>query len=129
MLALTLVCQIKPEALILPFTREPDVVAVAAEYLSISSLNFIAIGLVFACSGMFQAFGDTRPALLSSSARMLTFVLPALWLARQPGVELRYFWYLSVVSVTIQAATSLFLLRGQMRSKLRLDPPPLPMMV
>jgi putative MATE family efflux protein len=119
MLALTLLCQIRPEALIYPFTHEPDVVAVAAEYLRISSWNFVAIGLVFACSGMFQAFGDTRPALLSSSARMLTFVLPAIWLSRQSGVELRHFWYLSVASVTVQALTSLILLRGQMRTRLQ----------
>ena len=121
MLALTLLCQIRPEALIFPFTREAEVVAVAAEYLRISSLNFVAIGLVFACSGMFQAMGDTRPALVSSAARMITFVLPALWLSHQPGVELRHFWYLSVASVTIQALTSLALLRGQMRTKLQFD--------
>jgi Na+-driven multidrug efflux pump len=105
------------------------VIAVGAQYLRITSWNFVAIGLVFACSGMFQAFGDTRPSLFSSSARMLTFVLPALWLARQPGVELRHLWYLSVASVSVQALTSLMLLRRQMRMKLQPATPPVSLAV
>jgi Na+-driven multidrug efflux pump len=125
MLFLTLLCQIKPEALIYPFTQEPAVVAVAVGYLRISSWNFAPVGLVFACSGMFQAFGDTRPALLSSAGRMLTFVLPALWLSGQPNIELHDFWYLSVGSVTTQAIISLSLLRVQMRRKLDFSMPPL----
>lgn len=123
MLFLTLLCQIKPQALIYPFSREPAVVAVAVEYLQISSWNFVAIGLVFACSGMFQALGDTRPALLSSTGRMLTFVFPALWLSRQSNIRLHDFWYLSVASVTIQAVISLSLLRLQMRKKLTFSMP------
>lgn len=128
MMLLTLLCQLDPEALLAPFSKQGDVVGVAAEYLRITSWNFVAIGLVFACSGMFQGLGDTRPALFSSSARMLTFVLPALWLAHRPGVELRHFWYLSVGSVTLQAVTSLALLRRQMRAKLDTvrSPAPLP---
>ncbi|HEX8584063.1 MAG TPA: MATE family efflux transporter [Allosphingosinicella sp.] len=129
MLALTLLCQIKPEALLQPFSTDADVIAVGAQYLRITSWNFVAIGLVFACSGMFQAFGDTRPSLFSSSARMLTFVLPALWLARQPGVELRHLWYLSVASVSIQALTSLALLHRQMRMKLQPATPPVSLAV
>lgn len=118
MLSLTLLCQSSPQALILPFTRDPAVVAVAVDYLRISSWNFVAIGLVFACSGMFQAFGDTRPALISSAGRLLTFVLPALYLSTRPDVVLHDFWYLSVASVTVQAIVSLSLLRFHMRRKL-----------
>jgi hypothetical protein len=46
-------------------------------------------------------------------------VLPALWLAQRPGVELRHFWYLSVASVALQALTSLLLLRMVMRQRLK----------
>ena len=60
---------------------------------------------------MFQALGNTVPSLVSSGSRLVTFVLPALWLARRPGVELHDFWYLSVASVALQALTSLLLLR------------------
>ncbi len=118
MLVLTLLCHISPALLVAPFTADPAVIAVAVGYLKISSWNFVAIGLVFAASGMFQAFGDTRPALISSAGRALTFVIPALLLARMPGVAIEDFWYLSVASIAIQAGTSLWLLRGAFRSKL-----------
>jgi putative MATE family efflux protein len=130
MLALTLLCQTSPQALVLPFTHDPSVVAVAADYLRISSLNFVAIGLVFACSGMFQAFGDTRPALISSAGRLLTFVLPALYLSTRGDVPVETYWYLSAASVTGQAIVSLWLLRGHMRRKLGIRAiSPLPMTV
>ena len=119
MLALTLLCQIRPQVLVSPFTTDPAVVAVATEYLRVSSWNFVAVGLVFACSGMFQALGDTRPSLLSSGSRFLTFVGPAIWLSTRPGVQLHDFWRLSVVSVTLQAVVALTLLRGQLSRKLR----------
>ncbi|MEN2785009.1 MATE family efflux transporter [Sphingomonas qilianensis] len=125
MLVLTLLCQTNPQALILPFTHDPSVVAVAADYLRISSLNFVAIGLVFACSGMFQAFGDTRPALISSAGRLLTFVLPALYMSTRGDVALEAYWYLSAVAVTGQAIVSIWLLRGHMRDKLGNGPVPL----
>lgn len=118
MLVLTLLCQVRPQVLVAPFTADPAVVSVAVEYLRISSWNFVAVGLVFACSGMFQALGDTRPSLLSSGSRLLTFVAPALWLSTQPWVQLHDFWRLSVASVTLQAVASLLLLRRQMGRKL-----------
>jgi putative MATE family efflux protein len=118
MFALTLLCHLKPELLAYPFTRDPAVIAVAATYLKYASWNFVAIGLVFCCSGMFQALGDTRPALLSSASRLATFVVPALWLAGRPGVRLEHFWTLSVISITIQAVVSLVLLRIELRRKL-----------
>jgi putative MATE family efflux protein len=124
MLALTLLCQLSPQTLILPFTKDPAVIAIGVDYLRISSWNFVAIGLVFACSGMFQAFGDTRPALLSSAGRMVTFVVPALYLSTRHDVVLHDFWYLSVASVTVQAVVSLSLLRFHMKRKLAFVPEP-----
>ena len=118
MLGLTLLCQIRPEVLVWPFTRDPAVIAVAVGYLRIISVNFVAVGLVFACSGMFQALGDTRPALISSASRIVTFVLPVIWLSQQPWMRIEHVWMLSVASVTVQAVFSLWLLRGQLRSKL-----------
>jgi putative MATE family efflux protein len=114
MLALTLLCQLGPQVLVAPFTRDPAVISVAVGYLRVSSFNFVAVGLVFACSGMFQAFGDTRPSLISSASRLLTFVVPAIWLSVQPRAQLHDFWRLSVASVTLQAVASLLLLRRQM---------------
>lgn len=118
MLVLTVACQWQPAWLVAGFAADPGVVAVGAVYLGTVSWNFVASGIVFCCSGMFQALGNTIPSLVSSASRLVTFVLPALWMAHRPGVELRHFWYLSVASVTLQAVTSLLLLRMVMRQRL-----------
>jgi putative MATE family efflux protein len=119
MLALTFACQWRPEWMVAAFADDPGVIAVGALYLSTVSWNFVASGINFCCSGMFQALGNTVPSLASSASRLVTFVLPALWLAQRPGVELRHFWYLSVASVALQAITSLLLLRVVMRQRLK----------
>ncbi len=100
------------------FTRDPQALADGATILRILSWNFFGMGIVFASSGMFQAMGNTLPALASSITRLLTFVLPALWLHGQPGFELVDVWHLSVASVFMQAAVSLMLARWQMGSRL-----------
>jgi putative MATE family efflux protein len=119
MLALTIACQWRPAWMVAGFAADPGVIEVGALYLSTISWNFVASGVNFCCSGMFQALGNTLPSLASSASRLVTFVLPALWLAHRPGVELRHFWYLSVASVALQALTSLLLLRMVMRQRLR----------
>ncbi len=122
MLLITLVCQWHPEWFIQVFTRAPEVVAVGAPYLRIISWNFIATGLIFTCSGMFQALGNTWPSLLSSGSRLLTFVLPAVLLSQQSHFSLTQVWYLSVATVTLQAMTSLTLLVREFRRRLGAAP-------
>jgi putative MATE family efflux protein len=122
MVVLTILCQWRPEWFIHGFTRQPDVVAVGASYLRIISWNFVATGLIFTCSGMFQALGNTWPSLLSSGSRLLTFVLPVLLLSRQPHFTLTQVWYLSVATVSLQAVTSLVLLAREFRRKLATPP-------
>jgi putative MATE family efflux protein len=118
MLTLTLICQWHPEWFIGFFTSDPAVVAVGAQFLQIISWNFVASGIIFTCSGIFQALGNTVPSLLSSASRLITFVLTGLWLSSRPGFELRQLWFLSVATVTLQALTSLWLLRGQFQRRL-----------
>lgn len=124
MLLLTLFAQWRPAWLIGAFTNEPAVVAVGAQFLQIISWNFVATGLNFTCSGMFQALGNTVPPLVGSATRLVTFALPALWLAHQPGFELRHLWLLSVATVLLQAAFNLWMLRREFGR--RLVPAPLP---
>lgn len=121
MFALTLVCQWRAEWFIELFSRQPEVLSVGALYLRIISWNFVATGLIFTCSGMFQALGNTWPSLLSSASRLITFVLPAVLLSQLPHFSLRQVWYLSVATVTLQALTSLVLLMREFRR--RLDAP------
>jgi Na+-driven multidrug efflux pump len=53
--------------------------------------------------------------VISAASRLVTFVLPALWLAAQPQFQIVQLWYVSVISVTLQAALSLWLARGELR--------------
>src|SRR5215472_471386 len=100
MLLMTLLCQWRAEVFIQFFSRQPEVVAVGASYLRVISWNFLATGLIFTCSGVFQSLGNTWPSLASSASRLLTFVLPAVILSILPDFSLLKVWYLSVASVT-----------------------------
>jgi Na+-driven multidrug efflux pump len=118
MLALTLLCQWRPEALIRIFSQEPEVVRVGALFLSIISWNFVAQGIIFSCSSMFQALGNTVPSLISSATRLATYAIPAIWLAAQPGFRIEQVWHLSVATVALQTLVSVLLLRAQLRTQL-----------
>lgn len=122
MFVLTLLCQWRPDLLVAPFTHDPQVLTVAAHYLRIVSWNFVAMGIIFTCSGLFQAIGNTWPALLSSAGRILTFVLPAIWISTLSGTQLDHFWYLSVASVALQACISGWLLHREFRRRLVFAP-------
>ena len=118
MATLTLLIQWNPELLVAGFTDDPAVRAVAATFLAISSWNFVAQGIIFTCSSVFQGLGDTRPALLSSGSRLLSFAIPAVWMSGQPWFRLEYLWYVSVATVTMQAGLSWMLMRAQFRRRL-----------
>ncbi len=118
MLVLTLLCQLRPEVLIRGFTDDTQVIALGGEFLRIISWNFVAVGIVFTCSGMFQALGNTLPGLGAASSRLITFAVPAVWLSSQPWFELPHLWYLSVASVTLQAVLAWLLVRLQLRARL-----------
>lgn len=118
MLVVTLLCQWRPEWLVRGFTSEPEVIEVATQFLRLISWNFAASGLIFTCSGIFQGLGHTWPALGSSASRLLTFMLPAIWLSTQPWLEIDHVWYLSVTSVWLQAGLSIVLLRRVMQDRL-----------
>ena len=118
MLMLTLLCQWRPDVLIRVFTHDTAVIAVGAQFLHIVSWNFAASGVIFTCSGMFQALGNTLPGLLSSATRLLTFAVPAVWLSRSPGFTLRDLWLLSFSTVVLQALVSLLFMKVEFRERL-----------
>ena len=55
------------------FTTEEAVVAVGVQMLVITSWNFAANGIIFSCSSMFQALGNTWPTISSSAVRLVDF--------------------------------------------------------
>ena len=119
-----MLCQLVPEALIGVFSDDPQVRAVGGEYLRITSLNFVASGIIFVSSSMFQALGNTLPPLGSSFAahRCWWPSRPTL-LARVPGFQLRWIWYLTVASSTRADDRNLLLLRREYRRKLTASGP------
>ena len=118
MFLLTILCQFESDTFIRIFTSEPAVVAVGANMLMIISWNFAANGIIFSCSSMFQALGNTWPTIGSSAVRLVIFIVPALWLSTRPGFELVHVWYVSLASMFIQAVVSFVLLRREFARKL-----------
>jgi putative MATE family efflux protein len=114
MMALTLVCQWKPEWLMHAFTSDPAVIAIGSGYLLITSWNFVAQCIIFSCSGMFQAFGRTLPSLYASAARLITFAVPVLWLSTRAHFELDDVWLLVLTTVTAQMCFSVLLLKREL---------------
>jgi putative MATE family efflux protein len=118
MVVLTIACRIAPATMVRFFNADPAVVEYGAEYLRIISLNFLASGVVFVSSSVFQGMGNTLPPLASSSLRLLLFALPAYVVSRRPGFQLWEIWYLSVASVTVQLCVNLWLLRREFSLRL-----------
>ena len=125
MVVLTLFCQWGSPLVIGAFTKNPTAIGVGSQYLQVISWNFLASGFVFTCSAVFQGLGNTVPALISSASRLLSFVLPVLWLSAQPNFAMIQVWYLSVASVALQAVLSLWLVRREFRVRLASAPQPL----
>ena len=72
---------------------------------------------------MFQALGNTLPGLLPAARRGSSHSrFPRSGFRRGPGFELKQLWFLSVATVSLQALTSLFLLRGQFQRRLVAKP-------
>ena len=118
MLVVTILMQWKSDLLIAFFTEDAEVILVGSVFLQLISLNFIAQGIVFSCSGMFQGLGNTRPALLSSCIRMATFLPLAVYLKYQDGFTINQVWWVSILSVTIQAIASYVLVQREFKRKL-----------
>jgi putative MATE family efflux protein len=116
--ALVLVCQLWATIPVRWFTTDPEAVTVAADYLRVISWNLLAAGVVFGCSGIFQALGNTWPSLASSASRLVTFVLPALALSHRPGFAILDVWHLSLATTIVQAVISVLLVRWQMNRRL-----------
>ena len=119
MVVLALLAHFAPTPLIRVFSNDQHVIDFGGDYLRIVSLNFVAAGIVFTSSSVFQGIGNTWPPLFSSLTRLLLFVLPALIVARKPGFNIKHVWYLSVASQCLQAVINLLLLRLELRKKLR----------
>ncbi|MPZ20220.1 MAG: MATE family efflux transporter [Luteitalea sp.] len=118
MVLLTVVSQVASSTMIQVFSSDARAVDVGTEYLRILSWTFVASGMAFVSSSMFQAMGNTLPALMTSGLRVVSVAIPVFYVSRLPGFELRWVWYLSAVSIVLQMAMSLWLLRREFRTRL-----------
>jgi len=100
------------------FSKDPAVVAVGDEYLRVISWSFIASGLIFVSSSMFQAMGNTLPSLIASGARMVLLTIPVFLLARLSTFQLHWVWYLSLATAYFQLGLVLLLLRREFARRL-----------
>ena len=123
MVLFALASHVAPAALVGIFTNDPAVVAVGEEYLRIVSWSYVASGLVFVASSMFQAMGNTMPSLVASAVRILLIIVPAIALSRAPGFQLRTIWYLSVGAVFVQLAIAMYLLSREFGRRLAFEVP------
>ena len=82
------------------------------------SVTFLATGLIFAASSVFQGLGNTKPPFVSSVVRLFIFAIPVLLLFHVPGLRLRHVWLLSAGSIWVQALMNLWFLRREFRNKL-----------
>src|SRR5438477_7153849 len=121
MLVLAVITETIPGTMIGFFSKDAAVILFGSDYLRIVAFNFIAAGIVFTSSSMFQGLGNTMPPLLSSASRLILFALPALLLSRTPGFNIKLVWYLSVGSQLLQACINLLLLRRELNRKLKFE--------
>jgi putative MATE family efflux protein len=119
MLLGTALCQIAPEALVAFFNPDPAVVAIGSDYLRIVSWTFVASGVIFVASSVFQGMGHTLPALASSVLRFVLFAPAVMWWSGQPGFEIRHIWYLSVATIVVHVSVSVSLLYREFGRRLR----------
>ncbi|MFC0118610.1 MATE family efflux transporter [Pseudoalteromonas xiamenensis] len=111
-------CIFVPEWFLGPFSNDPEVILVAATFLSFVGFNFVPAGMVFAASGMFQAFGNTLPSLASTFVRVSTFSCLLVYFVSQDDLAVTTIWTLSVATVFLQATLSFFLLQRALRKKI-----------
>ena len=118
MVLMTVLAQWKPELSLGVFTPDPETIGVGALFLRLVSLNLVAQGFIFICSSMFQGMGDTRPVVVSSGVRLVTYTVPIVWLTGHPDFRIDHVWYLSIATTTLQAVLCVWLLRREFRKRL-----------
>jgi Na+-driven multidrug efflux pump len=118
MLLLAIVVWLAGDRMVEIFSADPAVVAVGDEYLHLVAWSFVASGVTFVTSSMFQAMGNTIPSLVTSASRIVIVAIPVLLLANTSGFTLLWVWYISVGAVYVQLAMNLLLLRREFRLRL-----------
>lgn len=118
MFALMLLVQWRPHTFVSMFDADPGTTTIAVLFLQWMSWSFVAQGLVYVCSSMFQGLGNTLPSLISSSARFVVLCICAIWLSLQPTFSIEQVWYVLIATAVVQAMLSLLLLKLELDRRL-----------
>jgi Na+-driven multidrug efflux pump len=121
MLALATAVWLAAAPMVAIFTADPAVIGVGEEYLHVVVWNFVASGIIFVTSSMFQAMGNTVPSLITSAFRIVLIAVPIMLLADTKGFTLLWVWYVSVAGIFVQLALNLLLLRREFRLRLAFE--------
>jgi putative MATE family efflux protein len=119
-----LACVLNSARLIGIFSDDSGVIAVGDEYLRIVAWSFVASGVIFVASSMFQALGNTVPPLATSFGRLIATAIPVLLLSRLAGFQLWWIWYIAFVSLWVHMGANLMLLQREFRRRLAFEPTP-----
>jgi Na+-driven multidrug efflux pump len=123
MLVLAIAVWLAAARMVQVFSQDPAVIGVGEEYLHVIAWNFVASGIIFVSSSMFQAMGNTLPSLFTSAFRMVLIAVPVMLLANARGFTLLWVWYISVAGTFIQLGLNFLLLRREFRLRLAFEPP------
>jgi putative MATE family efflux protein len=118
-LVFVLLFHLVPQALLMPFTGDPAVLAAGEDFLRIISWNLLAMSVIFACFGVFTGLGNTIPSLIGSATRIGLIVGPAWWLSSfNPHFQPYWIWILSAGASLVQLGVNLFFVRREFRRRL-----------
>ncbi|HEU4558653.1 MAG TPA: MATE family efflux transporter [Longimicrobium sp.] len=127
MLVLTAAVHLWSRGMVSFFSTDLAVVQAGTVYLEIISWNFVASGVIFVASSLFQALGNTLPSLAASALRMAILIVPAVILSRFPGFQMTWIWILSATTVWLQLGLSLALLRREFARRFGAGEVPVPL--
>lgn len=77
---LTLILAASSEQIATAFDQNPNVVAIAASYLTLVPVSYGTMGLMFIASSTFNALGKPLPSLMMTITRMLLLYVPLAYL-------------------------------------------------
>lgn len=120
MLVFAMVSHFWPMALLRPFSSDPLVLASGADYLRTTSWSFVASGIIFVVSSLFQALGNSVPPLIAAATRTTVMIASLLLISRWPGFSIAWIWWLSVATIGLQLGLNLWFLRREYGSRLAL---------
>jgi putative MATE family efflux protein len=118
-----LAMQLFAQAISRAFNSDPAVIAEAAQYLHIVSLNLPLLAVTLCCLGVLTGLGNTKASLFAVSTSSVMLLLPCWWLSYSPAFSPTWIWCLIVASSALEMLMALAFTRTELRKPLRPSEP------